>query len=416
MQQMQEPSLFETNESAQSALQSNSTSKSVLDLGVSSAKNSSNFKKGNRQILCQNSQNTFNSGLKVNDNFQNTINLGSNSNDTAKNTLNIDYNLNSNSQNSLNIDTKKQNNLFEAEKSELNLNKNSQMSLNANLHLNNKSKNALISAQTDLISLESSDIVDFSKELEQERILSQKQGQIFKPMLRYNKQPFSVLIFPNFTSLDFNLFMCFCFAAKEKNNSKIKITYNDLNYLMGRFDERQSIVEKNLKRLFDKFEDFIEKAMKTIIKVSISNGNYKINSYTGFFDFIQNFEKEKCIVIKFNEFMVSALNGFKFTRYYTEFELKQYCALSSKYAKRLYILLMNNLYTKQSLKIDKDELIKYLGLNANFYKKYTQKLKENILEVIKADINEHHLFKVELQYKAIIGKNKKILGYEFIYE
>lgn len=63
----------------------------------------------------------------------------------------------------------------------------------------------------------------------------------------------------------------------------------------------------------------------------------------------------------------------------------------------------------------KNELIRYLNLNAKFYNKYNQKLSENILDVIKRDINEQQLFNKELQYKRIIGKNNKTLGYEFIY-
>lgn len=65
--------------------------------------------------------------------------------------------------------------------------------------------------------------------------------------------------------------------------------------------------------------------------------------------------------------------------------------------------------------VAKNELIRYLNLNAKFYNKYNQKLSENILDVIKRDINKQQLFNRELQYKRIIGKNNKTLGYEFIY-
>lgn len=131
------------------------------------------------------------------------------------------------------------------------------------------------------------------------------------------------------------------------------------------------------------------------------------------FNFIKVYDNEKIIIIQFNALMVSALNNF--VSNYTCFELGRYCALSSKYSKQFYILLANNLYTQKSLKIKKNELIRYLNLNAKFYNKYNQKLSENILDVIKRDINEQQLFNRELQYKRIIGKNNKTLGYEFIY-
>ena len=448
-QKTQVQSLFETNESAQSALKSNNTSKSVLDLGVSSTKSGKIFGKNDERILshdlCQNSQSILNSNLQANNNFKNTINSNQNSNDTTQNTLNTNDETNANFENALNTDTKKPNNAINTEKSELNLSENSQMPLKSNLHSNGKAKNALTSAHishntintnddkdfapilnkdfelnsnkklsfTTLMDLKNNEIVNLSKELEQERVFHQKQGRVFEPMLQYNKQPFSVLIFPDFTAFDFNLFMCCCFAAKEKGSAKIRLTYSDLNFLMGRFDKikQQSVIEKNLKRLFNKFESFIEKAMKTIIKVSESDGKYSTNTYTGFFDFIKNFEKERCIIIKFNEFMVSALNGFKFTHFYTKFELKQYCKLQSKYSKQLYILLMDNFYTKKNLIIKKDELIRHFHISKSLARE--DNFKKNVLEIIKKDLEEHtHKTFV---YKRIIGKNNKTLGYEFIY-
>lgn len=449
-QETQVQSLFETNESTQSALKSNNASKSVLDLGASSTKNGKFFGKNDEQILshdlCQNSQSILGSSLKANNNFQNTTNSNQNLNNTTQNALNASDETNANFKNTLNANTEKPNNDIDTEKSELDLSENSQMPLKSNSHSSDKAKSALTSAHishntintnankdfapslnkdfelnsnkklsfTTLMDLKNNEIVNLSKELEQERVFHQKQGRVFEPMLQYNKQPFSVLIFPDFTAFDFNLFMCFCFAAKEKGSAKIRLTYSDLNFLMGRFDneiKQQSVIERNLKRLFNKFEFFIEKAMKTIIKVSESDGKYSTNTYTGFFDFIKNFEKERCIIIKFNEFMVSALNGFKFTHFYTKFELKQYCKLQSKYSKQLYILLMDNFYTKKNLIIKKDELVRHFHISKSLARE--DNFKKNVLEIIKKDL-EKHTYKTFV-YKRIIGKNNKTLGYEFIY-
>ena len=325
MQQMQEPSLFETNESAQSALQSNGTSKSVLNLGVSSAKNSLTFKKDDRQIVCQNSQNTFNSGLKTNDNFQNIFDI------------------------------------------------------------------------------------DFSKELKSEIAKNPN----FKPMVAYNKQPFNTLIFTNFTSLDFNLFMCFCFVAKNKRNSSIKLTFDDLEFLIGKLDKngKRQKIDKNSVRLFAQLNEFCEKAAKVIVK-QVSDD---CNSYKRLFDVIDIYKKEKIIVIRFNTLMVEALNNI--TRYFTEFELQQYCNLKSKYSKQLYLLLMDNLYTGK-YKISKDELIRRFSLDD----KKLLASESNFEKVVfnKSVINEIKLLFTEFNFtKDYLGNgknNRKIIAYNFIYK
>lgn len=424
-QETQVQSLFETNESAQSALKSNNTSKSILDLGASSTKSGKIFGKNDERILshdlCQNSQSILDSSLKTNNNFQNTTNSNQNLNDTIQNTLNASDETNANFENALNTDTKKPNNAIDTKKSELDLSENSQILLKSNLHSSDKAKSSLTSAHilhntintngnkdfapslNENNALISNDEFNYNIDFSDELKIRKDRNANFKPLVQYNKDKFQFLVFTDFTTLDFNLFMCLCYIANQKGNLKIKVSFKDLEFLMGKS-------EKNKKRLCEKYNNFAEKASKIIIKIVENKG---INTYTGLFNFIKVYDNEKIIIIQFNALMVSALNNF--VSNYTCFELGRYCALSSKYSKQFYILLANNLYTQKSLKIEKNELIRYLNLNAKFYNKYNQKLSENILDVIKRDINEQQLFNRELQYKRIIGKNNKTLGYEFIY-
>ena len=424
-QETQMQSLFEANESAQSALKSNNTSKSVLDLEASSTKSGKIFGKNDEQILthdlCQNSQSILGSSLKTNNNFQNTTNSNQNLNNTTQNALNASDETNANFENALNTDTKKPNNSIDTEKSELNLSENSQIPLKSNSHSSDKAKSSLTSAHilhntintngnkdfapslNENNALISNDEFNYNIDFSDELKIRKDRNANFKPLVQYNKDKFQFLVFTDFTTLDFNLFMCLCYIANQKGNLKIKVSFKDLEFLMGKSEE-------NKKRLCEKYNNFAEKASKIIIKIVENRG---INTYTGLFNFIKVYDNEKIIIIQFNALMVSALNNF--VSNYTCFELGRYCALSSKYSKQFYILLANNLYTQKSLKIEKNELIRYLNLNAKFYNKYNQKLSENILDVIKRDINEQQLFNRELQYKRIIGKNNKTLGYEFIY-
>ena len=258
--------------------------------------------------------------------------------------------------------------------------------------------------------------VDYSDELKKEIAFHQKRGRDFKPILEYNKKEFSQLIFPNFTAMDFNLFMCFCFITKEKGRAKIKVSFEDLNYLMGLGERKhkdgkeftQGVkIDRNPKRLFQNFDKFVQKALQTVIKITQTDGKYATNRYTGFFDFINIYEKEKVIVIAFNELMVKALNGF--SNYYTRLELKQYCSLNSKYSKLLYTLLMDNLYKKEPLKIGKDELIRYFGLKGSVKQTNLNALLKSIID----EFMELCLFSSLEIVKTL--ENRKVIAYNFVY-
>ena len=110
--------------------------------------------------------------------------------------------------------------------------------------------------------------------------------------------------------------------------------------------------------------------------------------------------------------MVSILNNF--VDNYTQLELKQYCELKSKYSKQLYALLMGNLYKNKALRVERDNLIKYLSMQ-NL--KLTQESDlTKILDECITSLKSKSLFsylKIEKEYS--ISKNK-IIAYNFIYK
>lgn len=199
--------------------------------------------------------------------------------------------------------------------------------------------------------------------------------------------------------------MCLCFVGKNKSNAKIKLSFKDLEELMEK-------KEKNPKRLFKKFDEFVLKAMKIIIKQENKQDDYATNKYTGFFDFINIYEKEKIIIFQFNGLMTSVLNNFAI---YTQFELKQYCELKSKYSKQIYTLLMDNAYKNErvnQLKIDKNNLFKYLELKHSYNDEKNIQLK--ILTPIKRDFDK--IFSnFQVQKECGGYKNKEVIAYNFIY-
>lgn len=283
-QEMQVQSLFETNESAQSALKSNNTSKSVLDLGASSTKSSKIFGKNDERILshdlCQNSQSILGSSLKANNNFQNTTNSNQNLNDTTQNALNASDETNVNFENALNTDTKKPNNAIYTEKSELDLSENSQIPLKSNSHSSDKAKSALTSADISHNTINTNANKDFAPSLNENNALisndefnynidfsdelkiRKDRNANFKPLVQYNKDKFQFLVFTDFTTLDFNLFMCLCYIANQKGNLKIKVSFKDLEFLMGKSEKIKKGFVKNTIILRKKLQRLLLKSLK----------------------------------------------------------------------------------------------------------------------------------------------------------
>ena len=283
-QEMQVQSLFEANESAQSALKSNNTSKSILDLGASSTKSGKIFGKNDERILshdlCQNSQSILDSSLKANNNFQNTTNSNQNLNNTTQNALNASDETNANFENALNTDTKKPNNAIYTEKSGLDLSENSQILLKSNLHSSDKAKSTLTSAHilhntintngnkdfapslNENNALISNDEFNYNIDFSDELKIRKDRNANFKPLVQYNKDKFQFLVFTDFTTLDFNLFMCLCYIANQKGNLKIKVSFKDLEFLMGKSEKNKKGFVKNTIILRKKLQRLLLKSLK----------------------------------------------------------------------------------------------------------------------------------------------------------
>lgn len=285
-QKTQAQSLFETNESAQSALKSNNTSKSILDLGASSTKSGKIFGKNDERILshdlCQNSQSILGSSLKANNNFQNTTNSNQNLNNTTQNILNASDETNANFKSALNTDTKKPNNAIDTEKSELDLSENSKIPLKSNSHSSDKAKSALTSADISHNTINTNANKDFAPSLNENNALisndefnynidfsdelkiRKDRNANFKPLVQYNKDKFQFLVFTDFTTLDFNLFMCLCYIANQKGNLKIKVSFKDLEFLMGKNEKIKKGFVKNTIILRKKLQRLLLKSLKIV--------------------------------------------------------------------------------------------------------------------------------------------------------
>ncbi|TQR51242.1 replication initiation protein [Campylobacter troglodytis] len=256
----------------------------------------------------------------------------------------------------------------------------------------NKLKQDLISFDENVVSYKEiakcqiNDIVNFNE--------IHKQGLNDKLLVRYNKEPFKKLIFTNFTSCDFNLFMVLCFVANDKGSLKIRLDFNTFCVLANK-------KEKNKKRLNQQINDFAKKCSKTIIKLEKEESK----SYISLFEFIEVFDDY--LIFKFNPFMLSVVNNFRF---YTQFELSLYCLLKSKYSKMLYLLLLDNLYKGKVLKISVNNFMEYFDLSLE----NARNLERNIINLAVNELLENKLFK-KLSYKKETHKSYKIMSF-YVFE
>ena len=165
--------------------------------------------------------------------------------------------------------------------------------------------------------------------------------------------------------------------------------------------------EKNKKRLFEQLNEFAKKTTKVIIKVVKTESNL----YTGLFDFIEVFNG--FMIIQFNSLMVSILNNFKF---YTQFELKLYCKLKSKYSKQLYLMLLDDFWNKENrLRIDKQTFCEQLDLNFKYNSKFFERnLTMKVIKPAVSELNTEKFFK-NLSYEKEYDNSHKVIAYNFVY-
>ncbi|MCH5322777.1 MAG: replication initiation protein [Helicobacter sp.] len=162
-------------------------------------------------------------------------------------------------------------------------------------------------------------------------------------------------MFPNFNAKDFDFFMALCFIGKEKGRARIRITFEEISFLIGK-------KYKDYRRFFNEIDSFSQKMMSVTTKEKrIQEEGFRTSIYGSFFEKIVIKEEERFLLVQFGSEVLFLLNNL--TNNYTQFELREFCSLKSKYSKRLYMFLMQYLFKGEFI-IQKESLWDILDLNA----------------------------------------------------
>lgn len=136
----------------------------------------------------------------------------------------------------------------------------------------------------------------------------------------------NTLRFSNFTVMDYNIFMALCQRMKYKGHDKIIFKFDELKQLTDFQDQNDGLFASDLERMAFKLNKVDAKY--------ITGG--KIAIFNLFPTFVID-TKKRTLTVKVNEDFTFILN--ELTDNFTNFELKEFVELDSKYAKTLYRVL-----------------------------------------------------------------------------
>ena len=131
------------------------------------------------------------------------------------------------------------------------------------------------------------------------------------------------LQFKGFTAMDYNILMALCYKVKGRGHAKIIIPFDELKQLTDFREQSDSLFIKDLERMIDK-----------LIKVSATHITGDKKTFFVLFPTFEINHKSRKLTVSVNKDFTFILN--KLSDQFTQFELKEFAELESKYAKTLY--------------------------------------------------------------------------------
>lgn len=141
-------------------------------------------------------------------------------------------------------------------------------------------------------------------------------------IVQYNNT-LNSLQFKGFTAMDYNILMGLCYKVRDKGHAKITIAFEELKQLTDFKDQSDTIFIKDLERMIDK-----------LIKVSATHITGDKKTFFVLFPTFEIDRKTRKLTVSVNKDFAFILN--ELTDNFTQFELKEFAELESKYAKTLY--------------------------------------------------------------------------------
>lgn len=209
------------------------------------------------------------------------------------------------------------------------------------------------------------------------------------------------LRFQNFTIVDMNIFMTICAKAKEKKDTEVILTYDEIIQL-------SDYKSKDIKRLTQDIVRMNNKLMKIVLNVEMPNGT--ICTFSLFKHFITNPIK-KILSLKINDEWAFVLN--ELTKDFSQFELNEFVSLNNRYTKALYRQL--NQYKSTGVYVcEIDKFRDIMDIPKTYSNKY---IMDKVVKPSVQELTDKNYFKnltVISQYKNERGRPLK--GYMFTFE
>ncbi len=143
-----------------------------------------------------------------------------------------------------------------------------------------------------------------------------------KEMVEYDNT-LNSLQFKGFTAMDYNILMCLCNKVKNKGQAKLTFSFSELKKLTAFDNQSDTAFASNLDRMIEK-----------LIHVNATHINGGKKAYFVLFPtFIVDTDK-RTLTVSVNKDFTFILN--QLSNEFTQFELKEFAELDSKYAKTLY--------------------------------------------------------------------------------
>lgn len=215
----------------------------------------------------------------------------------------------------------------------------------------------------------------------------------FKVMIKYHND-MNVVAFKKFNQRELNIFFSICAFMKDKGDSTITFSYDEIKQLANLNVPTNQVFEKLLESTYDKLLQLkIGYVNKDIVEKFILFTGYKIN------------KTDKLVNITINTQYQYILN--ELSKNFTVFELQEFNALASSYSKNMFRLLKQYKSTG-FYKVSIEEFRRLLDIPESYN---MSKISVKVLDPIEKELSNYFEgFRIE---KLKVGRFIKFLQFSF---
>lgn len=208
------------------------------------------------------------------------------------------------------------------------------------------------------------------------------------------------LRFTGFTATDFNFLMLLCSKLRDKDTSKITISFAEIR-------EKTEYTQRPVKQFVSDLQRMNDKLMKITCKLQTET---EIIMFVLFPTFRIDLENQM-LTVAVNEDFKFILN--ELIKNFTRFDLNEFVRLNSKYSKNLYRLLKQYRITGQ-YEVSLEEFRSKMDMPEAYTGK---RIMDNVINPALKELKENNYFKnLECIVQYAHKKGRPVVGYVFMFD